>query len=49
MGFSHGNAGEMSSVAQLVSEVVRSLHELSFSRETGCPHQDCRAIGDTRF
>jgi hypothetical protein len=34
MGFSHGNAGEMSSVAQLVSEIVRSLHETSVSRES---------------
>jgi hypothetical protein len=26
MGFSHGNAGEMTSVAQLVRDVVRAVH-----------------------
>ena len=26
MGFSHGNAGEMTSVARLVRDVVRALH-----------------------
>jgi hypothetical protein len=34
MGFSHGNAGEMSSVAQLVNEIVHALHERSFSHES---------------